>query len=113
LEKTTDWDLLKRPSTAPPQPEVSVDQNLAQYCRGLELVSEKMDNLSDQVTGVEHGLSNIRRNMKILLRKSNEREDAQNKISKKIGTGKATSPGNTNRKLQSHGSPYTEAQQPR
>jgi hypothetical protein len=59
-------DLLERPPRASPQPEVSVDQNLVHYFRGLELVSEKMDNLSGQVTGVEHGLNDIRGNMKIL-----------------------------------------------
>ncbi len=62
----------------------SLSTNLVQYFRGLELVSDKMDKLSDQVTGVEHGLSDIRGNMKILWRKSNEREDAQNILSKNL-----------------------------
>ncbi len=74
--------MLERPSRASPQPEVFVDQNLVQYFRGLELVSDKMDNLSDQVIVVEHGLNDIRGNMKILWRKANEREDAQNILSK-------------------------------
>ena len=43
-----------------------------------------MDNLGDQLTGVEHGMSDIRGNMKILWRKSNEREDAQNILSKNL-----------------------------
>jgi hypothetical protein len=77
-------DLLERPSRASPQPEVSVDQNLVQYFRGLEIVSDKMDNLGDQLTGVEHGMSDIRGNMKILWRKSNEREYAQNILSKNL-----------------------------
>ncbi len=34
----------------------------------------------DQITGVEHGLSDIRENMKILWQKSKEREDAQKNI---------------------------------
>ncbi len=76
--------MLERPSRASPQPEVFVDQNLVEYFRGLELVSDKMDNLSDQVTGVEHGLNDIRENMKILWRKANEREDAQNILSKNL-----------------------------
>ena len=77
-------DLLERQSRASPQPEVSVDQNLVQYFRGLELVSEKMDNLGYQLTGVEHGMNDLRGNMKILWRKSNEREDAQNILSKSL-----------------------------
>ncbi len=77
-------DLLERLPRTSPQPEASVDQNLVQYFRGLELVSEKMDNLSDQVTGVEHGLNDIRVNMKLLWRKSNEREDAQSILSKNL-----------------------------
>jgi hypothetical protein len=55
-----------------------------QYFRGLELVSEKMDNLGDQLTGVEHGMNDLRGNMKILWRKSNEREDVQNILSKNL-----------------------------
>ncbi len=48
----------------------------------MELISDKVDNLGDQITGMEHGLSDIRGNMKILWRKSNEREDAQNILTK-------------------------------
>ncbi len=43
-----------------------------------------MDNLSDQVTGVEHGLNDIRENIKIFWRKSNEIKDAQNILSKNL-----------------------------
>ncbi len=43
-----------------------------------------MDNLSGHVTGADHGLNNIRGNMEILWRKSNEREDAQNILSKSL-----------------------------
>ncbi len=43
-----------------------------------------MDNLGDQFTGVEHGLNDLRENMKMLWRKSNEREDAQNILSKNL-----------------------------
>jgi hypothetical protein len=87
-------DLLERPSRASPQPEVSVDQNLVQHFRGLELVSDKMDNLSDQVTVVEHGLNEKKGNMKILWRKSNEREDAQNILSKNLELEKHHQRGN-------------------
>ncbi len=50
--------MLERPSRASPQPENSVDQNLVKYFRGMELISDKVDNLGDQITGMEHGLSN-------------------------------------------------------
>ncbi len=65
-------DLLERPSTASPQTEVYVNHNSVQYFRILELDREKIDNFSYQVTGLEHGLSDMRENMKILWRKSNE-----------------------------------------
>jgi hypothetical protein len=107
-------DLLERPPKASPQPEASVNQNLVQYFRGLELVSEKIDNLSGQVTGIEHGLNDERRKRKYenFVAKI-QREGRRTKHTfQKFGVGKARSTWDTNRELMSHGSPYKDAQHP-